>query len=59
MEKKVRVFEMHKENGTFYDIYEVCDWLGNISTASIGNKFKIHLEIIETKEENNEEQRDS
>lgn len=45
----VRVFEMHKENGTFYDIYEICDWLGNISTASIGHKFLINLEITELK----------
>ena len=55
MEKMVRLLEINKDNGDFYDIAEIHKWLGKISTASIGNKFKIHLEIIETKEENNGE----
>lgn len=50
MEEKLRVFEMHKENGTFYDLVQICDWLGNISTSSIGHKFHINLGIVETKE---------
>lgn len=49
--KKVAHYEMHKPEGSFYDIYTLVKWLGNVSTADIEHKFAIDVTIIETKED--------
>lgn len=42
---------MNKPEGTFYDIYTLVEWLGNITISSIGHRFEINVSIVETKED--------
>lgn len=51
MTKKLREFVMNKPEGTFYDVYTLYKWLGEVDTSSIGHKFEIKVSIVETKEE--------
>lgn len=55
MKQRVRVFEMHKDSGTFEDVYQLYRWLGKISTADAGHNFDIKVSIVETKEVEEEE----
>ena len=54
MEKKlklVRQRELHNKNATFYDVYLLRKWVGEITTASAGHIFEIDLTFKEYKEE--------